>query len=196
MLNNKKQKAHVKSLTEGGFSLLEAVVAIFIITVGLIGTAAAITYALQFSVISQNVTKAKLIVVATIEEIESLRNSRRLTHRQIANTGNVDNSNAAVNFSGFSTGFKAVSLEPGPDGVNGTDDDLRAKGADGIYGTADDFDNPNLARGGYMRQIKITEISSTLKKIEIKIRFPGRGGAIGEITGICYLNNETRALTR
>lgn len=194
MLNNQNKTTNTETIaaSESGFSLLEAIVAIFIITIGLIGTAAAITYALQFGAISQNVTKSKLMVVATIEEIESLRNSRRLNYRQIANVGKVDNTEASVNFSGFSNGFKEISLQPGTDGVHGTDDDLQDKGADGIFGTTDDFDNPALARGGYRRQITITELSETLKKVEVRIRYPGRGGAIGEITGVCYLNDEAR----
>ena len=195
MLNNKKQTADINNAaaSECGFSLLEAIVAIFIMTIGLLGTAAAITYALQFGAISQNVTEAKLSVVASIEEIESLRNSRRLNYKQIANAGNVDNTNALNPFAGFPVSFQPISMEPGADGVNGTGDDLRAAGPDQRFGTNDDFDNQALARGGYSRQIKITDLSKSLKKIEVKIRYPGSGGAIGEITGVCYLNDEARS---
>lgn len=181
--------------SEDGFTLIEAVIAIFIVTIGLIGTAAAITYALEFSTISRNVTSAKSVIVASIEEIESLRNSRRLDFKQIANVGGVNNTNTPSTFSGFSTGFKDVSINPGPDGVNGTDDDLRDDGADGVYGTADDFDNQSLIRSGYRRQITITALSDTLKKIEIKVKYMASNGKTGEIAGVCYLNDEAR-LTR
>ncbi|MGC2234817.1 MAG: prepilin-type N-terminal cleavage/methylation domain-containing protein [Pyrinomonadaceae bacterium] len=181
--------------SEDGFTLIEAVIAIFIVTIGLIGTAAAITYALEFSTISRNVTSAKSLIVASIEEIESLRNSRRLDFKQIANVGSVDNTNTPSRFDGFSTGFKDVSINPGPDGVNGTDDDLRDDGADGVYGTGDDIDNPAWIRSGYRRQITITVLSDTLKKIEIKVKYMASNGKTGEITGVCYLNDEAR-LTR
>lgn len=182
--NNKKR--------QDGFTLIEAVVAILIITIGLIGTAAAFTYALEFTTISRNVSSAKSLIVASIEEIESLRNSRRLDFKQIANVGNVNNTNTPNPFNGFSTGFKNVSLNPGPDGVNGTDDDLRDAGVDGEYGTGDDFDNQSLIRSGYQRRITITNLSDTLRKIEIKVKYMSSNGKIGELTGVCYLNDEAR----
>ena len=190
LMSNKTDKKMKKK--QDGFSLIEAVIAIFILTIGLIGTAAAITYALEFSTLSRNVTSAKTVISASIEEIESLRNSRRLDFKQIANVGAVDNANVPNRFNGFSVGFKDVSLNPGPDGVNGTDDDLRDKGVDGTYGTPDDFDNQAWIRSGYKRQITITRLSDTLKKIEIKVRYMGRAGKWGEITGVCYLNDEAR----
>jgi type II secretory pathway pseudopilin PulG len=194
MSNNPKQKKTRNSTNrdERGFSLIEAVVAILIITIGLIGTAAAITYALEFSAISRNVSNAKLVIVSTTEEIESLRNTRRLDFKQIANAGAVDNNGSPNTFNGFSSGYKEVSLNPGPDGVNGTDDDLHSAGADGTYGTTDDFDDPTLVRSGYVRQITITNLNTTLKKVEIKVRYYGAGGKVGELRGVSYINDEAR----
>ena len=194
MSNKKIQKKTTKniSIKESGFTLVEAVIAIFVVTVGLIGTVAAITYALEFGAISRNVTSAKSIIVASIEEMETLRNARRLEFKQIANVGAVNNVNVENPFNGFTNGFQAVSLNPGADGVNGTDDDFIAPGADGDFGTADDFQDLSLVRGGYDRQIEITNLSKTLKKIEIKVQYVGRAGKVGEITGVCYLNDEAR----
>lgn len=197
MLNNKncKSPGQASSKSEDGFTLVEAVVAIFVMTIGLIGTAAAITYALEFGAISRNVSSAKSVIISTIEEMEALRNARRLSFGQIAPVGAVNNIGAARSFSGFSTGFKPVSTEPGGDGVNGTADDLFEKGADGVYGTADDVENSGLIRSGYRRQIEITSLSDTLKKIEIKVQYVGRAAKVGEITGVFYLNDEAH-LTR
>ena len=181
---------------ESGFTLIEAVIAIFVLTIGLVGTAAAITYALQFGAISQNVTKAKLLVVASFEEIESLRNSRRLDFKQIANAGSVNNTDSSITFNGFSNGLKPISFDPGPDAVFGTDDDLSiSPGPDGVFGTADDVTDQSRIRGNYTREITISNISPTIKKVEVKVRYPGSGATLGEITGVCYLNDEAR-LTR
>jgi hypothetical protein len=197
MSNDASQKISRNNLSsaQDGFSLIEAVVAIFIMTVGLIGTAAALGYAIHYGTISRNVTSAKSIIFAQIEEIEALRNSRRLDFKQIANVGGVDNTNTPAVFSGFSTGFREMSLNPGPDGVNGTNDDLLDDGADNTYGTTDDFENPALVRSGYTRKITVTNLSGSMKKIEIRVRYLGSGGAVGELAGVCYLNDEGR-LTR
>lgn len=195
MWNKTDQNSNARAVQNGeaGFSLIEAIVAIFILTIGLIGTAAAITYALEFSAISRNVTKAKMIVTSSIEEIESMRNSRRLDFKQFANEGSVDNTGSPNFFAGFSNGFRQVSDSPGPDGVNGTNDDLSiAPGPDGIFGTPDDVLNPALARDGYTREIIITNLSSSLKKVVVNVRYTGSGGKIGEITGVSYLNDEAR----
>ena len=187
-----KTAASIARKSESGFTLIEAVIAIFVVTIGLVGTVAAITYALEFGAISRNVTSAKSVIVGTIEEVETLRNARRLHFNQVANVGAVNNTNAPNLFDGFSTGFKPVSINPGKDGVNGTDDDLIDAGADGVFGTADDFENLALTRTGYQREITITNLSDSLKQIEIKVQYVGRAGKIGEITGVCYLNNEAR----
>lgn len=179
---------------EAGVSMIEVIVAIFILTVALVATAAALTFALEIGAISKNVSNAKLIIVSSIEEIESLRNSRQLDFKQIENVGSVDNTNVDNSFAGFSNGFRPVSLDPGPDGVNGTDDDLISAGPDGDYGTADDFSDPTLIRNGYARQITITDLpgSSTIKKLEVRVRYVGAAGKQGEIAGVAYLNNEFR----
>lgn len=176
---NKPRNSPRVSRDESGFTLVEAVFAIFVLTIGLVGTAAAITYALQYGAISRNVTKAKLMVVASFEEIETLRNSRRLDYKQIANVGGVDNQDVSNPFDGFSTGFREIAGNPG---------------ADGVYGTADDIANTSPSSKSFSRQITITSISSSIKRVEVKVRYPGNGETIGEITGVSYLNDEARVI--
>lgn len=179
---------------EKGFSLLEVVVAIFILTIALLGAAAAITRALEYSTTGRSLSNAKLIIVSTIEEIEALRNSKRLEFKQLANVSDVDNTDVTINFGGFSTGMKAVSIDPGQDTINGTDDDLLDPGPDNTYGTTDDFENPARIRSGYQRQIIITPLSGnpTIKRVEVKIKYFSSSGTASEVSGASYINDEAR----
>lgn len=192
MLNKKIAKN--SNLHQGGFSLLEAVIAILILSIGLIATAAAITYAIELGTTTRNISNARAVIMSTIEEVESLRNSRRLNFLQIANVGSVDNTGADRTFNGFSVGYKEVSLQPGPDGINGTDDDLRDDGPDNIYGTPDDFDNVTFVRSGYVRSITIAPLATdpTIRRVEVRVRYYSTGGKVGEIAGVSYINDEAR----
>lgn len=196
MSNSKTQETEFGSPTdfEAGFSLIETICALLILTIGLIGTAAALTYAFEYGTTSRNVGSAKLIITSTMEEIESLRNTRRLNFAQISNVADVDNAGAKNPFAGFAVDFKPISIGPGLDGVNGTPDDLMEPGPDGTLGTADDVENLALSRSGYLRRITITPLplDPTIKKIEIKVKYFSVGGKVSEVTGIGYLNDETR----
>jgi hypothetical protein len=113
------------------------VVAMLILTVGLLGLAASIGYAVTVSNKGRNLTNSKLLVVSLLEQMETLRNTEQLTFGQIANQGQVDNSGSTRIFTGFPTAFQSLSINPGPDGIFGTDDDLISPGRQ-RYGTSDD----------------------------------------------------------
>ena len=131
---------------DSGFSLLEMVVAMFILTIGLLGVASAIGYALMVSNSGRGLTNAKLLVVSALEQMETLRDSDQLNFAEISNTAQP----APSTFTGFPTSFIAVSTVPGPDFV---------------YGTADDpgITDATKAVKGVTRQILITDVTPTLK---------------------------------
>lgn len=178
--------------SEAGFSLLELVVAITLLTVGLLAVAAAIGYAAVAANHGRAITNTKLLVVSILEQTETLRNSGHLTFGQIANVGAVDNTGSSRPFVGFPAGFQQVSTNPGPDGIFCTADDLVDAGIDGVFGTADDFVNPALAAIGITRKIEITSLSATLKKIEVTIDYPVKGGR-KQLSAISYLNDNSRS---
>jgi prepilin-type N-terminal cleavage/methylation domain-containing protein len=189
--NNQSRKPTNDS-SSAGFTLLETVVAMMVLSVALLGVASTIGYALMVSNSGRGVTNTKLLVVSVLEQMEALRNNGQLTFGQIANTGNVDNSGGGT-FAGFPTGFSDVSSNPGPDGIFGTSDDLIDAGADGVYGTADDFTNTNLIRVGYSREIVITNLSNQLKRIQVTLRYSANGGVQKELVGVSYLNDNTHS---
>jgi hypothetical protein len=115
-----------------------------------------------------------------------------LTFGQIANVGQVNNGGAAKVFNGFQPGFQQVSINPGPDGIFGTSDDLIDAGPDGNFGTVDDFVNPNFALIGVTRQVQITDLSLKLKKIQVTVQYSVNGGT-KQLLVTGYLNDNSTA---
>jgi Prokaryotic N-terminal methylation motif len=176
--------------TDNGFSLFEIVVAATLLMIGLLGVASAIGYAMIASNHGRAVTNTKLLAVSILEQMETLRNTGNLTFGQIANVGQVNDAGAARPFIGFQPGFQQVSINPGPDGIFGTADDLRDAGIDRTYGTSDDFTNPAFAVPGVTRQIQITSLSATLKRVQVTVSYPFNGRT-RDLTAVCYLNDNT-----
>jgi type II secretory pathway pseudopilin PulG len=184
ILNNRSQDNASRSSSETGFTLLETVIAMLVLTIGLLGVAAAVSYAMAASNMSRNVTDSKQTIVSTLEQMENLRNTRQLTFGQIANVGAVDDTGGSKSFAGFPTGFQKIYSNPGPDG---------------IYGTADDKDDTsasNKEKDGYEREIVITELTPYLKKVKVTVHYPGRAGNTLELVGYSYLNNDARGTFR
>jgi type II secretory pathway pseudopilin PulG len=181
------------SQSESGFSLVEMVMAMLLMLIGLLALATVIGYAFMVSNKGRNITNSKLLVTSILEQMETLRNTNRLTFGQLSNAADVDNTNSSQNFEGFPLEFQPVSLNPGPDGIFGTTDDLVDAGTDGSYGTQDDFTNLALSHPGYSRQIVITKLNPDLKRIQVTLRYPGDKGKVYTKVGVSYLNNDVRS---
>lgn len=182
ILNSRSRLNARTDRSDEGFSLLEMVVAILILTIGLLGVASAISYALIASNRGRGVTNSKMLVVSILEQMETLRNTHKLTFEEISNTQQPSSS-----FTGFPYAdgvFRPVSTVPGADGVFGTADDLWVG-----TGTTDDL---TLARPGVSRQIKITTFPANpyLKKIEVTLRYSPTGGETQDLVGISYLQDD------
>jgi len=179
--------------SESGITILEMVIAMLILTTGLLGLAASIGYAVTVSNRGRNLTNTKLLAVSLLEQMETLRNTDQLTFGQIANAGSVDNTGATLNFAGFPTGYNPISVNPGPDGIFGTSDDLINPGADQTYGTGDDFTDVSWGIAGYSREIRITNLNPNLKRIQVTLRYPDGSGQLRSLVAVSYLNNDSRA---
>ena len=186
------RSSHWAHCSEAGVTILEMVVAMLVLTVGLLALATSIGYAVSVSNMGRNVTNTKLLVVSLLEQMETLRNAQELTFGQIANAGAVDNTGAVKVFAGFPVGFQPISTNPGPDGIWGTNDDLINPGADNVYGTSDDFTDPSLGVSGYSREIVITNLNPNLKRIQVTVKYPDSGGQVRSLVGVSYLNNDAR----
>jgi prepilin-type N-terminal cleavage/methylation domain-containing protein len=187
MLNKRSLSTrHYRSRSEGGFSLLEMVVAMLILTVGLLGVASAISYALMASNRGRGITNSKMLIVSILEQMETLRDTGQLHFTEISNAQVLGST-----FTGFPDTFQPISRTPGPDGIFGTADDLRDPGPDGIYNNGDDFTNPALARPGISRKIVIQTLPDNdyLKKITVTLRYSPNGGETQELVCSSYLND-------
>ena len=170
--------------------MLEMVVAMIVLMVGLLALASSVGYALSVTNGGRNVTNTKLLIVAVLEQMENLRNTKELSYCQISNAGAADLANCQTDpdtpvFNGFQTGFQPVSKVPGPDGLFGTTDDLLVMGPSGSYIT-----DMSLARVGYEREIVITPLTPTLKKGEVTLKYPALDGKARTMKGISYLNDD------
>ena len=185
-LPNKRQERRPGFNSEAGVTILEIAVATLILTVGLLALAGSIGYAIAVSNKGRNLTNTKLVAVSMLEQMETLRNTGRLTFGQIANTGSpdLDNTGATRNFSGFPTGFQPVSINPGPDGIFGTSDDL--KDSAGVV-------QPSWAMSGCAREIVITKLSDSLKRVQVTLQYQDTGGQTRNLVAVSYLNDDSRS---
>lgn len=181
---NQISKKGLKASSEQGFTLIEMLAAILILTIGLLGLMSAITYSLTMRNMSYKVTDAKLIITSTLEQTENLRNSKHLTFEQIGNEGQISNDGAPRVFNGFPAAFRTISTDPGVDGIYGTTDDPVA-----------------TLRPSYTRRIVITALpvganilTCNLKRVEVTVRFPGETGAMQQLVGIGYINNDAHGV--
>ena len=187
--NRTTTSKRIRRIDESGFSLLEMVVAMLVLSVGLLAAATAIGYGLMASNRGRGVTNSKMLVVSALEQMETLRNTGQLNFQEISNSPVPGSA-----FRGFPSGFCNVSTVPGPDGVFGTADDLSIDpGPDGNYGTTDDLIDPSRARPNVTRQVLITEINPLLKKIQVTLRYGPNGGEQRELVGVSYLNDDAHS---
>ena len=174
-----------KSNPEAGVTVLEMTIALLILTVGLLALAGSIGYAIAVSNKGRNLTNTKLVAVSMLEQMETLRNTGRLSFGQIANVGSVDNSGTTRDFAGFPTGFQPVSINPGPDGIFGTQDDL----TDPVTG----LQQPTWAMSACSREIVITNLSPNLKRVQVTLQYQDPGGQTRNLVAVSYLNNDARS---
>lgn len=166
---------------EDGFSLVEALVAMLLLTVALLGLAQVFALGMRHLSASSPALIAREKAREAIESVHTARDMRVVTWAQINNTG-------AGGI--FSVGPRPL-LQPGPDGLVNTGDDgtgcapaslptpcfdaVVAPGPDGILGNQDD---ERVELREFSREIAIAELtppSPTLRQLRVIIRFRSAG---------------------
>ncbi|HKB99025.1 MAG TPA: prepilin-type N-terminal cleavage/methylation domain-containing protein [Terriglobales bacterium] len=158
---------------EGGFSLLEVVISMAVLTVGLVSLLGVFGLAMASTQTSQQDMIAKQLANEELESIVTARNTSQLVWDDIQNVGSTTCSSGASNCGIFLVGMNPI-YNSGTDGIFGTGDDttageqtLQQPGPDGIYGSADDVKIPLT---GYQRKILISPVYDANGNLVISLR--------------------------
>jgi prepilin-type N-terminal cleavage/methylation domain-containing protein len=158
--------------SEKGFSLIETMVALGVLTVGVLGAAGVLATGMQ------NLSSSPQDVIVTqkasqaIEAVFSARDSHKLTWSQIRNVRGVSGNDGGI----FVDGPTNLTL-PGPDGIVNTQDDpttietIILPGHDQILGTSDD---QTITLNNFTRQIAIADVpneNGNLRSVTVTITY-------------------------
>jgi Tfp pilus assembly protein PilV len=161
-----------KQARQGGFSLLEAVISMAIITIGLIGILASFAAALGSTSAVQSSTIARQKATETLESIYTERQSAELSFDKIQNI--------SAGGPGIFVAGMVPLTDPGPDGLDGTADDVPAAPitVPGYTGsqTGSTPSNQVISLATFQRQITITDVNSSLRQVSITVQYPGPQG--------------------
>jgi prepilin-type N-terminal cleavage/methylation domain-containing protein len=166
--------------TDAGFTLIEVMVAIVILSIGILTVVAAFATAVATTENAQENLIARQKALEAMESIFTARNTQQITFAQIANVAG----------GGIFTSGAGPLWDAGNDGLVNTADDVpfAAKGAcpagpecitlpgpDGILGTTDDT---AMSLGNFSREIQISSvqepdgsINPNLKQITVTVSY-------------------------
>lgn len=160
---------HAAKGNQRGFSLIEVLISMFILTVGLVSLLGVFAMAISSTQSSQEDLIAKQLASEAMESVFTARNTSQLAWASIQNS-----SNGGI----FSDNppFQPINYA-GADGILGTADDavagaekLTLPGPDGIVGTGDDV---QMGLTNYQRSIAIATVagSTSLRTMTITVQY-------------------------
>ena len=172
--------SRVRKQAEDGFSLLEVMISMAVLTVGLVSLLGVFGLAMASTQTSQQDMIAKQLANEALESVVTARNTSQIQWDDIQNVGATCSSSTGT-CGLFVTGATPI-YKAGADGIFGTADDsiagmqtLTEPGPDGIFGTADDVSIPLT---GYKRTILISpvvdynnNVVSSLRGINITVQY-------------------------
>jgi prepilin-type N-terminal cleavage/methylation domain-containing protein len=177
-MNTSRQSSLRAAASERGFTLVEVLVAMLILTAGLLSLLGVITLGVTTVAASSPMLIAREKAREAVESVHTARDTGELAWSRINNvaSGGV-----------FLAGMQPIKL-PGADGLVNTSDDgaieeIRAPGADGILGNTDDVIT-RLQSNLFEREIAITTlnqdgttaINPNLRRITVNVRYRVLGG--------------------
>lgn len=166
LIRLKRQTSH-RSRSGRGFTLLEVMIAILVLTVGVLGLASTMTECIAYMQASQDDFIAQQKAEQGLESVFFARDSKLYQWDQIKNV-----SNGGI----FLDGPQPL-LHAGPNGIVGTAQDdatnpdvILEPGPDGVLGTPDDV---RLPLTNFTRQIILTDIPGEpgLRQIQVIVQY-------------------------
>jgi hypothetical protein len=169
------------SSSERGFTLLEALVAMFLMTVPLLALAQVLCFGINIASTSTPSLVAREKAREAIESVHTARDTHTILWAQIRNVNPPLGCPIGTTGTGggaFQNGDLSM-LSAGPDGLVSTADDAGVEatpGPDNVMGTSDD-----VPLSGYTRQIDICDVDGNpdLRQVIVSIRF-NSSNAFGE----------------
>ena len=160
-----------------GFSIIEVLAAMLILTVGLLGLVGVFAMGVRGAAKSTPMLIAREKAREAVESVHAARDASELAWNKVRNVGD----------GVFRTGAQPLRLA-GPDGLTNTADDgdietLRKAGADGILGNGDD-EVQALNESLFTREIDIDPLNNeaplagvnpTLRQVTITVRYRMQG---------------------
>ena len=186
MMQNKIKKTAARAV-EDGFTLIEVMIAIVVMSIGLLAVIASFATAISATQSAQEDLIARQKVLEAMESIYTARNAQQIPFASVAN----------VSAGGIFLDGPQPMLCAGADGLVGTADDVACTtqagancpdngaecmvlpGPDGILGTADDV---TMSLGNFTRQISVTPV-----------QLPGGGGVNQNMMAITITVTYTKA---
>jgi hypothetical protein len=154
---------------EQGISLLETMIAIFVLTFGLLAVLATFALAVGNTQSVQLDSIARQKAAETMESIFTARHSNQISFDQIYNIGTGNGI--------FTAGFTPLT-DPGPDGLDGTADDVPAApiilpGPSGAI-TGNSPPDVTVSLANFTRQIEIADVPNnpSVRQITVTIKYP------------------------
>jgi type II secretory pathway pseudopilin PulG len=154
---------------QAGITLLETLIAIVVLMFGLLAVLATFALAIGNTQTVQLDSIARQKAAQAMESIFTARQTSQVTFDKIQNVGNGNGI--------FTAGFTPMT-DPGPDGLDGTGDDVPAApitlpGPSGVL-TGNSPPDVIVDLGNFTRQIQINDVANnpTLRQITVTVRYP------------------------
>jgi len=175
-INRRSANPRIGKRAQRGFSLIEVMISMVILTVGLISLLGVFGLAMASTQTSQQDMIAKQLANEALESIVTARNTSQIGWDAIQNiSGSCPSASGPI----FMSGVQPIYLA-GADGIIGTCDDanaqtLQSPGPDGIFGNSDDVSIP---LSNFQRTIDILpvvdsnhNVISSVRAINITIQY-------------------------